>query len=278
MSFVATSPAGRWQHRLESLPPIIWPLLQSAALWTHWRWAAARLADGSDDPLGMAALAALLFAIGRLAPTLRARPQPGWLVIALLLSVAATVGVYVLPPLLAAMLAVLALACTVRAFLPSHEAGLPLAGLAVLALPVMSSLQFYAGYPLRVLTAQLSTWALQLAGFAAMRSGSSMEVEGRLVIVDAPCSGLQMVWFAYFTACAVAAFAGVSDRRFMARLPLVGLLVLAGNVLRNTLLVAWDARAAPMPASLHEAVGLLVLVVVCGGVVALLLGGRNGSR
>jgi len=49
------------------------------ALWPHWRWAAARLADGSDDPLGLAALAVLAVAIARLAPRLRAsRHRSGW--------------------------------------------------------------------------------------------------------------------------------------------------------------------------------------------------------
>src|SRR5439155_398904 len=112
--------------------------------------------------------------------------------------------------LLVALLAALALATGLRAFMPAGRASLPLAGLAVLALPLVSSLQFYAGYPLRVLTAQLSTWGLQLAGVAAARSGSAMTVEGRLIVVDAPCSGVQMVWMAYFCACAVAAFGDMS--------------------------------------------------------------------
>jgi len=60
----------------------------------------------------------------------------------------------------------------------------------VLALPLVSSLQFYAGYPLRLITAQASTWLLQAGGWTAARSGTAMLVDGRLVIVDAPCSGL----------------------------------------------------------------------------------------
>jgi len=66
-------------------------------------------------------------------------------------------------------------------------------------------IRFYAGYPLRVVTAQVSTWALQLGGMDAVRAGASMQVDGRLIMVDAPCSGVQMVWLAYFCACAVAA-------------------------------------------------------------------------
>jgi exosortase/archaeosortase family protein len=230
------------------------------------------VADGSDDPLGVVALAGLAWGMWRVAPDLRAAPRPGWLVAALALSVAATASVFAAPPLIGALLAVLALVAGLRAFMPSGHAMLPLAGLAVLALPLMSSLQFYAGYPLRVLTAQLSTWGLQLAGVAAERSGSAMWVEGRLIIVDAPCSGVQMVWMAYFCACAVAALAGLSDRRFLRKLAWVGGLVLAGNVLRNSILVLLEARGAASEV-VHQGVGLTVLALVCLAVAAIVRGG-----
>lgn len=277
-SVVSTTRSGRWLDRLDALPPVAWLALQAAALWTHWRWAAARVADGSDDPLGLAALAVLLWAVARQAGELRGTPRLGALAAALLLSVAATVAVFIAPPLVGALIAALALVCGLHAFMPSNRATLPLAGLAVLALPVISSLQFYAGYPLRVLTAQISTWALQLAGMQAARSGSAMQVDGQLVIVDAPCSGVQMVWMGYFCACAIAAFVGSSDRRFVARLPWVGLLVLLGNVVRNTVLVALEARGAALPETLHQGIGLVVLALVCTGVVWVMRGARDDTR
>jgi exosortase/archaeosortase family protein len=152
---------------------------------------------------------------------------------------------------------------------------LPMAGLAVLSLPVVSSLQFYAGFPLRVVTAQLSTWLLQAVGFAAERNGTAMLVEGRLVIVDAPCSGVQMVWMAYFCACAVAAFSGLRDRQLLARLPWVGVIVLSGNVLRNSVLVALEAQRDAVSEAMHQGVGLVVLTLVCAGVVMVIRGGRD---
>ncbi|WP_372525321.1 exosortase Q [Piscinibacter sp.] len=277
-SIISTSRSGRWQERLDAVPPVAWLALQAAALWTHWRWAAARVGDGSDDPFGVVALAALLWAVARHARDLRGSPRPGWLALALALSVAATASTFVAPPLVGALLAALALASGLRAVMPSGRATLPLAGLAVLALPLISSLQFYAGYPLRVLTAQLSTWGLQLAGVAAVRIGSAMQVEGRLIVVDAPCSGVQMVWMAYFCACTVAVWGGMGDGRFVRRLPWVGGLVLAGNVLRNSVLVLLEARRASVPDAWHQAVGLVVLALVCAAVVAVMRGGRDGRH
>ena len=130
------------------------------------------------------------------------------------------------------------------AFLPGNVATAPVFGLSLLSLPLLASLQFYAGYPLRVITAEASRWLLA-AGFEVERSGASLLVDGRLVIVDAPCSGVQMLWLGYFTACVVALHAGRRNASFLARLPAVSALVLAGNVLRNAVLVAARSIGPP---------------------------------
>ena len=275
---IALGRGARWQQRIDGLPPLAWLALHAAALWPHGRWAAARVADGSDDPLGLAALAALLFFVASEARRLRASPRAGWLLAALGLSAVATGVGFVAPPLVSALLAVLALACSLQAFRPAGQALVPFAGLAVLALPLVSSLQFYAGYPLRVLTAQASAWLLQLAGMQALRAGSALQVDGLWVIVDAPCSGVQMVWMAYFCAFTVAAFDGLRDGVLLRRLPAVGALVLAGNVLRNTVLVALEARGEAVAQWVHQGVGLAVLGLVCAGTVRVIHGGRHAGR
>jgi exosortase/archaeosortase family protein len=206
---------------------------------------------------------------------LRAAPQLGWLALAGAGTVLATMlrtglgALPALPPLAAGLVAVMALACGLLAFLPRRVAALPVAGLAVLALPLLSSLQFYAGYPLRVVTAEASRWLLA-PGFSVAREGASLMVDGRLVIVDAPCSGVQMVWLGYFTACAVALWAGHSDRGFLRRLPMVGLLVLGGNIVRNSLLIAFEAAGHPLTPWAHNLLGLLILAAVCGGIARLM--------
>ncbi len=254
-----------WSIRLDRAPAAGWLALQAAALTPTWLWMAARLRDGSDDPLGLLALATLAVLVWQCRRDLRASPRLGWLALAAIGTVAATLLRTSLPPLAASLLAVLALACGLMAFLPRRIAALPVAGLAVLALPLLSSLQFYAGYPLRVVTAEASRWLLAPA-FEVAREGTTLLVDGRMVIVDAPCSGVQMVWLGYFTACTVALWAGRSDRAFAARLPVVGGLVLAGNILRNSVLVAFEAAGQPLGAWAHNAFGLGMLALVCGGI------------
>lgn len=273
-------PTPAWPPALACRPsylsPIGWLALQALALWPHGAWLVRRVQDGSDDPLGLAAIALLVLLLVPLVPRLRIAPHTGWLAAAVALTALASAGLFVLPPLAGALLAALALACALAAWLPVQAARAPLAGLLVLALPLVASLQYYAGYPLRVLTAQLSAWLLQGAGLAAERAGTTLLVQGRQVIVDAPCSGVQMAWMAYFAACAAAALTGRRDAPFLRRLPAVGALVLAGNVLRNSVLVALEARPQGLDAALHEAIGVGVLAAVCAAVVVTMRGGRDG--
>ncbi|MDR2188982.1 MAG: exosortase Q [Azonexus sp.] len=259
-----------WGIRLDRAPAAVWLALQAAALTPHWHWMARRMTDGSDDPLGLLALAALAALMWTLRHELRPAPRLGWLALAgagTLLAAVLRTGLGplpALPPLAAALVAVLALAAGLLAFLPQRVAGPPVVLLAVLALPLLSSLQFYAGYPLRLVTAEVSRWLL-LTGFDAAREGSSLIIDGRLVIVDAPCSGVQMAWFGYFTASLAALWAGRAGQSFVARLPAVSLLVLAGNITRNAVLVALEAVGGA-PGWAHQGIGLTALALVCGGV------------
>jgi len=256
-----------WGIHIDRTPAAGWLGLQFVALMPTWAWMAQRMRDGSDDPMGLLALVALAALAWSRRRELRASPRLGWLALAGAGTVLATLlrtglgFMPALPPLAAGLVAVLSLACGLLAFLPRRVAALPVAGLSVLALPLLSSLQFYAGYPLRVVTAEASRWLLAPA-FEVAREGASLVVDGRLVVVDAPCSGVQMVWLGYFTACAVALWASRSDRAFLRRLPMVSLLVLAGNIVRNSVLIALEGAGHPLAPWAHNALGLLVLAVV----------------
>ena len=265
-----------WGIHIDRMPAAGWLGLQFAALAPTWAWMVQRMRDGSDDPMGLLALVALAALAWHRRHELRAAPKLGWLALAGAGTVLATVWrtglglLPALPPLAAGLVAVLALACGLLAFLPRRVAALPVAGLAVLALPLLSSLQFYAGYPLRVVTAEASRWLLAPA-FSVAREGTSLMIDGRLVIVDAPCSGVQMVWLGYFTACAVALWARRSDRTFMGRLPMVGVLVMGGNILRNSVLIAFEGAGHALAPWAHNTLGLVVLAAVCGAIARLMV-------
>lgn len=269
--------------RVDRAPPIGWLALQAAALIPTWWWMARRMIDGSDDPLGVLALGVLAWLVWQMRGELRCAPRLGWLAWASAGTLAATVlrtgigPLPALPPLFTALLALLALAAGLMAVMPRRVAAAPVLGLAMLALPILSSLQFYAGFPLRVLTAEASRWLL-LPFFEIQREAASLIVDGRLVMVDAPCSGVQMAWCGYFVACVAALWTGRSSRGLLKRLPWVGLVVLGANVVRNSVLVAFEGAGAPLDDAWHQAVGLVVLGLACADIAWLMAPPRRNER
>ncbi len=251
-----------WLRAWANPPSWLWLLLPTLALWPVWQWSARRMSDGSDDPFGIVALLALLLMLWRERRQLSAAPRLPWLLLTVLFC-ASTLLAPGVPPLLRAVVAVLALFAGVLALRVPGQALLAWLGLGLLALPIMSSLQFFIGYPLRVLTAEVSAWLLRAGGLEVLRQGSALEVAGQLVMVDAPCSGIQMAWVAYFTAFATAAWLRMSDCQLLRRLPLLGVLILAGNILRNSLLILQETGRLDWPDWMHEGTGLLVFVCVC---------------
>ena len=253
------------------LSAIDWLALQALVLWPHGAYLVERALDGSDDPLGLLALVALAAFVARQARELRLSPRLPWLwagvSIALTANAAWVLGA---PALAAGVLAALALAAALSAWWPARRPLAPLVGLLLLGLPLVASLQFYVGWPLRVVTAEASARALQVFGFDAIREGASMLVNGRLLIVDAPCSGVQMAWLGYFAACACAAWHALPYGAFVRRLPLVGAIVLATNVLRNSVLVALEARPEGLSALAHQGIGLACLAAATVAVCALM--------
>ncbi|MBI5278909.1 MAG: exosortase Q [Burkholderiales bacterium] len=259
----------RFAIRVDRAPAITWLALVAASLAPTWWWMGQRMADGSDDPLGLLALLTLAWLTWRCKGRLRASPRLGWLAAALLLALLSNATHGAWPALLSALLGLLAMGAALAAFLPQSAATAPVMGLAVLSLPLLASLQFYAGFPLRVVTAEAGRWLLQ-PFFAVERFGTALWVDGRLVIVDAPCSGVQMLWLGYFTACVVALHAAQRNAAFLARLPAVSAIVLAGNVVRNAVLVALEGSGTHLANWAHEGVGLVVLGVVCLGIAAVM--------
>ena len=263
---------------VDRLPAGVWLVLPVIALMPVWVWCAARLLDRSDDPLGIVALAALALLIARDRRHFCDRPRASWLVLGALLAAVAIVGTGMLPPLARGVGAVLAVCAVLFALRAPGQPMAALTGLALLALPLLSSLQFFVGYPLRVVTAEASRLFLSAFGVSVERDGTALAIAGRLVMVDAPCSGIQMGWVAYFTACVAAAWWRVPDGNFLRRVPLVGVAVLIGNIVRNTLLVLKESGLAQWPAWTHDAIGIAAFAVVCAFVLWHVAGAAHHSR
>jgi len=258
------------------LPAGMLVLAHAACFWPVWRWFVERLDDGSDEPW---ALAALLAAVALSWPREGFKWNPRD---PLLLGAAAFTLLYAVlapfaPPLLRALAAMAALGCSWISVSGARDKWPAVLCLLVLSVPVIASLQFYAGYPMRTLTASGATWLLNLLGIEATRTGTSMMAYGRTVLVDAPCSGVRMLWTASVLCASLAAMrTRVSPGGMAIALACVLPIVLVGNTVRAAMLFLIETaqseiHQAPPPGYLHSLVGIVTFVIVA----ALLLGAEH---
>lgn len=225
------------------------------ALWPHWVWMAHRLTDGSDEPWGVLALVTVLVLIGREWRAL-VTPSRAALVASAALAIVAVLARWWLPPLGAAAIAMLALATFVGSARRDRPAA-PLASLLMLALPVIASLQFYFGYPLRLVTATLAAPVLQMLGFAVEANGAALVYAGKLVLVDPPCAGIGMLWVGAYTAALLSYLNNASTARTFVNGAVAAGCVFVANVARNVALFFPEALDLGWPAWTHPFIGLV---------------------
>ena len=218
-------------------------------------WFIKRLDDGSDEPLGLLALGLALFLAwrdrGSLQTSARART---WGALAVLASVL-TIGS--LPPLLRAALAI---AGAGSWFGIHRKPGLM--GLLVLSLPVVASLQFYAGYPMRLAAAEGAVRLLELGGLVVARRGVNIELGGLSIGVDPACGGIRMLWHSVAAAMALAAIHRLSWRATLIGGLAAMLLVIPANLVRATWLTLEESGRFDGSGLSHGNIGLVCFATV----------------
>jgi len=229
------------------------------ALWPHWSWMAQRLTDGSDEPWGLLALITVLGLIGREWRLLRV-PPPAALIATATLALAAAVARVWLPPLAAAAVGMGAVATFLINGRRDRPAT-PIGALLLLALPVIASLQFYFGYPLRLVTAALAAPVLQAVGFAVEATGAALAYDGRLVLVDPPCAGIGMLWVGAYTAALLSYLGRASAGRTLVNGAVAAACVFFANVARNVALFFPEALDLGWPGWTHSFIGLIAFGV-----------------
>jgi exosortase/archaeosortase family protein len=246
------------------------PVLLAAtalACWPVWGWYLQRLGDSGDDAVALVALAALLVLSAR-----RPAPPPTGLA-PWLPSVIALVGYAItfpfVPRLVSAVLAFLAVGFTWSLWRHGTPARPWVVGLGLLGLPMAASLQFYAGYPLRVASGVIALVMLRLSGFAVEREGVYLRWGQELVMIDAPCSGLRMLWTALLLGCCLAGLLQLAPRASLLVLSAAAALAVLANGLRAAALFWADASGPVLPASAHQAIGASVFLLMALALLAL---------
>ncbi len=232
-----------------------------AALWPHWLWMARRAVDGSDEPWGIVALATLAGLAWLERRHIAARPSGAVLAAAGGLALAAAASVSLLPPIIGGALAMTAVFILLAGLLPPGRPRLPLLILALLVLPLAASLNFYIGYPLRWLCAWGSAQLLSLTGVHATAEGAALIWNGKTILVDAPCAGIAMLWVGIYAAALLSYLHRAATLRVLVNLLVAGVVVVAGNTLRNTVLFFKEAGITRLPDWTHDGIGLAIFAL-----------------
>jgi exosortase/archaeosortase family protein len=249
--------------------------LQVIAFWDVWRWYVSRAVYSWDQPWGVLALvAAIIFLLASRKPWSQADRS---LLIPTVLAIFYAVTYLPFGPLARATVAFTALAVTMSSlrFGKSFHPGL--FGLLYLSLPTLPTLQFFGGYPLRIVVAELTAPILRMSGFAVIPEGTCLKWAGRMIWIDAPCSGIKMLWVGLFLTFVVLCLYELPLLKTLLLLPLVGVVIMATNVFRAVALFYIEAGVLNMPSWGHEYAGVIAFVLEAAGIIAsvLLLKRRN---
>ncbi|MBO9712287.1 archaeosortase/exosortase family protein [Sphingomonas sp.] len=240
------------------------PLL-AAANWDAWWLLVGRAEDLIAQLLAAVLLGAFAWAWHR-TPREAELPAPVLLVALLASALAGYTG----PALLQIGVAVAAMVWASRRASGRRVPLAPLTGLALLALPVLPTLDFLLTWPLRRVSAMLSVGLLRMNGVELGLEGVALDWHGKLLLFDAPCSGVRMLWAALLLASILALAGGFGPWRYLRALSLATAIAVAGNALRAASLFYLENGFVPQLAQpwAHEAIGLVAFALLAAATLA----------
>lgn len=152
--------------------------------------------------------------------------------------------------------AILAITILLRHFGVLRNCGV--SALAYLALPWLSSLQFFLGYPLRILVAQMSGAFLNVFGVGVEAEGTGLIYQSQHVFVDPPCSGVNMLWSGLILSAILSVFFRLSWVKSVLLYFLAGIILIMVNAIRGSILFFPESKLVEWPEWTHEGLGLLL--------------------
>jgi exosortase/archaeosortase family protein len=141
-------------------------------------------------------------------------------------------------------------------------------GLFYLSLPTLPTLQFFAGYPMRVVVAELAAPILRVGGFAVVPQGTCLDWAGQLIWIDAPCSGIKMLWVGLFLTFVVLCLYELPLLNTLLLMPLAAVVITGANVFRAVALFYLEAGVLHLPSWGHEYAGLIAFALEAAGIVS----------
>ena len=249
--------------------------LQLLAFWEVWRWYVSRAFYSWEQPWGLLAfVAAMIFLFASRKPLPREQRS---LLLPALLIVLYIATYFVFPPLARAIIAFTALAVTASSLRFGKLFHPGLFGLFYLSLPALPTLQFFGGYPLRVVVTELTAPILRIGGFAVVTEGTCLNFAGQLIWIDAPCSGIKMLWVGMFLTFVLLCLYELPVLKSMLLGVLAFIVIICANVFRAVALFYLEAGVLIMPSWGHEYAGVVAFVLEAAGIVSIVFMLRRRS-
>ena len=242
--------------------------LQVLAFWEVWRWYVSRAVYSWDQPWGLLAfVAAFVFLLASKKPLPREERS--------LVLPAVLIGVYiatyfVFPPLARAIVAFTALAVTASSLRFGRSFHPGVFGLFYLSLPALPTLQFFGGYPLRVVVAELTAPILRIGGFAVVPEGTCLNWAGQLIWIDAPCSGIKMLWVGMLLTFVLLCLYELPIFKSALLVLFAFAVIIGANVFRAVALFYLEAGVLQLPSWGHEYAGVIAFVLEAAGIISIL--------
>lgn len=254
---------------------IVLILLQFIAFWSVWRWYFLRLSTSADESSGIFALLAI-FALGFKFRSEKFSASNLKLIVAAILIFA--ISFPFLPPLLRAVIAVTSLTFTISGWRFGRKFHFGIWSLFLLSLPIVASLQFYLGFPLRVVIGEITAMLLKLNGLVVFREGVCLHFGEQTIWIDAPCSGVKMLWAGFFLTSLLVTIYEFHWLKSLLAFASAFVIIILGNVFRATGLFYLETGIVKMPNFAHEAIGVCAFILTCLGIVAMILKIRTFDR
>ncbi len=238
--------------------PVLLPTLFVAAYWPVVYWFALRIRHSAQDSSEVFALA---LAAGLMFLRRQKMGEPAKIAGMLVPAIVGTLVYAALYPWLLDEVQGVLMATTGALLLSPLWLGkrysLGLHGLLLLAQPLIPVFQYQLGYPLRATCAKLAAGLLQLGQLDVSANGTALEWAGNSVYVDAPCSGIRMLWSGMLLTFALAMILDLGTLKTIALAVTAFASILMANALRASALFYLESGLIKGPAWMHEGVGLV---------------------
>jgi exosortase/archaeosortase family protein len=231
-----------------------------------WRWYVARVTDSTDEMWSLLALATVIVLALRERSSTHEMNKGMLLPTLMLILYSLTYKLF--PPLARACVAATALGLTLSSVRFGRRLHPGILGLMYLSLPLVPTLQFYGGYPLRMLVASVAAPIIRLGGFAVVQEGTCLNWSGQLIWIDAPCSGVRMLWTGLYLAFTLACIYELRTFKTLLMLLLALPAIIMGNIFRAVALFYIEAGIVEMPGWAHEYAGLVSFIIVASIILA----------